>query len=66
MKALVVFGMLLIIVQVAVLILLHKRRQRFRQEREKFLAEFDSSEDKHAAPPHNNDEAGKQPKKGES
>ena len=66
MKALLLFGMLLIIVQVAVLILLHKRRQRFRQEREKFLAEFDGSQDKRPAPPHNNDEAGSQSKQGES
>lgn len=52
MKALLAVGMLLIIMQVAVLILLHKRRQRFRQEREKFLAKFDSMEGNGIAPPH--------------
>jgi len=44
MKALLVLGMLLIAVQITVLIVLHKRRKRFRQEREKFLAEFDNLE----------------------
>lgn len=53
MKALLVLGTLLIIVQVAVLIVLHKRRQRFRQAREKFLAEFDGLEEKRTAPSRN-------------
>ncbi|MGC1951872.1 MAG: hypothetical protein WA970_04710 [Gammaproteobacteria bacterium] len=46
MKALIALGTLLIIVQLAVLIVLHRRRQRFRQEREKFLAELDDLENK--------------------
>ena len=53
MKALLVLGTVLIIAQIAVLIALHRRRQRFRQERERFLAEFDRLEEKRGSPTRN-------------
>lgn len=52
MKALLVLGRP-IIMQVVVLIRLHKRRQRFRQERGKCLTEFYDLQAKRAAEPHN-------------